>query len=207
MHRTIFLARHGESAWNAEQRIQGQQDSGLSILGFRHRRALFYYLRDQPLTRIYASQLSRAIQTALPLARHLNCPLESCAELNELAFGLLEGEALSELDEWAAGVWAWWQADPVNHRIPGGGESYLDLLERADRFLLRLDANRRDARVLIVAHFRINQMLFGRLAGLDLLAAVDTVQDHNCVYRIEQETGQTSSIERVMIGQTPLPPN
>ena len=55
----ILLARHGETAWNAEGRYQGQEDIALSPVGETQARALGERLRDVHIDRAVASPLSQ----------------------------------------------------------------------------------------------------------------------------------------------------
>ena len=63
LHRLI-LVRHGESVWNAEERLQGQLDPPLSERGREQSRALAGMLDGVPEERIVCSDLGRARQTA-----------------------------------------------------------------------------------------------------------------------------------------------
>ena len=64
MRCSILLARHGETAWNAEGRYQGQEDIPLSPVGEAQARALGERLRDVHIDRAVASPLTRALRTA-----------------------------------------------------------------------------------------------------------------------------------------------
>jgi broad specificity phosphatase PhoE len=195
---TIYIARHGETAWNVEVRVQGQEDIPLTPSGYRNRRALFYLLKDQSIRHIYTSALSRTILTAVPLARHFTLEIESTPNLNEMAFGLLEGETLLECDDWTASTWNWWLEDPLTRRIPGGGECYTDLLQRIDAFLALLASLDNQGDILVVAHFRANQMLTGRLLGLTPEEALAILQPNNLVYRIRQEPHLPPAIDHAL---------
>ena len=59
----ILLARHGETAWNAEGRYQGQEDIALSPIGEAQARALGERLRDVRIDRA----VSREGMTLVPL--------------------------------------------------------------------------------------------------------------------------------------------
>jgi probable phosphoglycerate mutase len=61
---TLLLARHGETDWNRELRIQGSSDIELNELGRRQAQQLAQELTDVDLDAIYASDLSRAQATA-----------------------------------------------------------------------------------------------------------------------------------------------
>lgn len=60
----LFLVRHGESAWNAERRLQGQAQAPLSGLGRRQAGALRTTLEQLPVEQVVASDLDRARDTA-----------------------------------------------------------------------------------------------------------------------------------------------
>jgi broad specificity phosphatase PhoE len=60
----LILVRHGESTWNAEQRLQGQLDPPLSDRGREQALALAAMLDGVPPDRAVSSDLSRARQTA-----------------------------------------------------------------------------------------------------------------------------------------------
>jgi 5'-nucleotidase (lipoprotein e(P4) family) len=85
----IYLARHGQTAWNAERRLQGGKDIPLNDTGREQARALAARLEGIPLDRIYTSALSRSRQTAEPLAGR--APVEALPGLNEQSIGAFEG--------------------------------------------------------------------------------------------------------------------
>lgn len=180
----VFIARHGQSEWNQNNRIQGQTNSQLSLLGLRQSQDLFRFLKDQPLTAIYTSSLDRTIQTAQPLAEYLDIPIQSTALLNELAFGELVGKYLRELNEEDQKVWDWWMEDPIQRRIPGG-ESYQDLQDRVKQFLLGLSLNEEGQSILIVGHLRANQILLGNFADLPLRESISIRQPNNWLYHFQ----------------------
>jgi probable phosphoglycerate mutase len=60
----LILVRHGESTWNAEERLQGQLDPPLSDRGREQARALAGIVDGLPAERILCSDLSRARETA-----------------------------------------------------------------------------------------------------------------------------------------------
>ncbi|MEV0798994.1 histidine phosphatase family protein [Kribbella sp. NPDC050281] len=67
MSRTeLVLLRHGESLWNAEDRYQGQQGTGLSALGHQQAKLAAEYLRSDVFDQIVASDLQRVTETLQP---------------------------------------------------------------------------------------------------------------------------------------------
>jgi len=199
MSHTIYIARHGRTTWNLEVRVQGQEDVQLSRDGYRHRRGLFFLLKDRPIKRIITSAMRRTILTASPLAGHLNLALESTPELNEISLGLLEGESIKDCDAWTEETWTWWLEDPLHRRVPGGGESYLDVFTRVDSFLSRSSFDN-SGEVLVVGHFRANQVLLSRLLGYSPEQALDICQVNNLVYRLDFSGSKQPIIDHTYTG-------
>ena len=88
---TLLLARHGETDWNRELRIQGSSDIALNELGREQARVLAQELADVPLDAIYSSDLSRARETAEAVAKTHALEVRLDSRLRERAFGSWEG--------------------------------------------------------------------------------------------------------------------
>lgn len=87
----LFVVRHGETAWNAQRRFQGHTDVPLSEVGIVQARALRERLRDEPLTAVYASDLTRASGTASVLAEPHGLQVHLTPDLRETMLGDWEG--------------------------------------------------------------------------------------------------------------------
>src|SRR5688572_5903301 len=85
----IYVARHGQTEWNAARRLQGGTDVPLNETGRRQAAALADRLAGVRLDRIYSSALQRSRQTAEALQGR--APLEALAGLNEQSLGAFEG--------------------------------------------------------------------------------------------------------------------
>jgi 2,3-bisphosphoglycerate-dependent phosphoglycerate mutase len=96
---TFLLARHGETDWNREFRIQGSSDVELNDLGREQARALADELADVELDAIYASDLSRARATAEAVAATKDLPVKLDPRLRERAFGSWEGLTREDIEE------------------------------------------------------------------------------------------------------------
>jgi broad specificity phosphatase PhoE len=88
---TLFLARHGETDWNRELRIQGSSDIALNQLGREQAWALADELAEVALDAIYSSDLSRARETAEAVAARHRLEVRLDPRLRERAFGSWEG--------------------------------------------------------------------------------------------------------------------
>jgi len=95
----LLLVRHGESVWNEEERIQGQQDIPLSENGRRQAVALGERLRDVRIDACFSSPLKRATETAelILKASGNSLPIVTLPELMERNFGEWEGKCVAEL--------------------------------------------------------------------------------------------------------------
>lgn len=60
----IYLARHGETYWNVEGRIQGQTQTYLTQKGIEQSKWLAEYFRSKTIDRIFCSELVRSQKTA-----------------------------------------------------------------------------------------------------------------------------------------------
>ena len=63
----ILAIRHGETAWNVDNRIQGQLDVPLNPTGLWQAERLADALADEDIAVVYSSDLARARQTAAAL--------------------------------------------------------------------------------------------------------------------------------------------
>jgi probable phosphoglycerate mutase len=93
---TIFLIRHGETLGNAARVVQ-LPDNPLSPRGVAQARRLAGRLAAAGITRIVASDLTRAAMTAAHLAGATGVPVQTEPLLQERSFGDLRGRAYDEI--------------------------------------------------------------------------------------------------------------
>jgi len=79
---TLYLARHGETLWNVEGRLQGHLDSPLTEVGKRQAGWLRRSLESIPFDAIYTSPSGRAYHTAEILRGDRNVDIITCDSLN-----------------------------------------------------------------------------------------------------------------------------
>ena len=127
--RILYLARHGETDWNAEGRWQGQTDVPLNDRGREQARAIADRLRGARLASIATSDLLRASATAGIVAADLGITVSHVdANLRERRFGCFEGLTREEAAAIFPDAWARYLADPGP--APPGGESRDEMLGR-----------------------------------------------------------------------------
>lgn len=156
----LWLIRHGETDWNAERRIQGQQHNPLSELGVRQAQALGARLAGETFDTLYCSDLKRAVQTA-ELVFPGRAPVFD-TRLREIARGELEGLLGAELVGEQRDVYAAMQRDLLNVRPPGG-ENYRDLTARAAPWLESLP---KSGKVVAVTHGGVIYALLHHIVGV-----------------------------------------
>jgi probable phosphoglycerate mutase len=167
----VLLARHGETAWNAEGRYQGQRDIALSEVGERQARLLGERLADVRITRAVASPLARARRTAELALGDTRAPmLQLDAGLQEIGHGDWEGLLASEIRERDPHLLGAWRDLPESVLMPGeGGESIGHVLDRAwPAFVRACEGLDDDDTLLVVAHDAVNRVLLCKVLGLPL---------------------------------------
>lgn len=165
----LIAVRHGETAWNVDTRIQGQLDIGLNNTGFWQARRVGQALADEDIGVIYASDLSRAWQTAQEIAKPHGLTVLPEPGLRERAFGHFEGMSFAEIEatlpEQAK---RWRERDPEFE--PEGGESLLAFRERVTRIASKLAARHPGQLVALVAHGGVMDVLYRAATRQDLQA-------------------------------------
>ncbi|MFN2425762.1 MAG: histidine phosphatase family protein [Candidatus Binatia bacterium] len=115
---TLFLMRHGETAWNREKRIMGDLDIPLSEEGRAQCAAAAALLEGFGIQRIVTSPLVRAAESAGILASHLDLPVTRDDRLVEVRFGEWQGKTYEEVG--IDPFYLAFAADPVANATPGG---------------------------------------------------------------------------------------
>jgi 2,3-bisphosphoglycerate-dependent phosphoglycerate mutase len=164
---TLLLVRHGETDWNAEGRLQGHTDRPLNAHGRKQAKDLAERLAGEGADAIYASDLSRAKETAEILGARLGLPVVIDADLREKNWGNWEGLTGDE-----------------RIHVEFQGESTKDHRGRVLRAVERIAERHPGQRVVVVTHG-------GSLRRIQ--AAVNGVADpviDNCavwIYEVEAE--------------------
>jgi len=148
---TLLLVRHGETAWNAEHRIQGHLDIPLSPSGIQQAARLAKRLAETPIEAIYSSELARAWLTAEPLAARLGVPIVAETRLRERCFGIFEGLTLDEIAARHPDGFRRWREREPSWAIDGG-ESGQQLIDRVLAALHDIVTRHRGGTVVAVTH-------------------------------------------------------
>lgn len=165
----LYCCRHGESAYNAEGRIQGQSNVPLSPLGRRQSEALAEALSRFEIEAVYASPLKRAYETAEPVAAALGLPICTDERLMEINAGVLQGLRWEEVRQQHPVEAARWASLEPDFVIPGG-ESRRQVMHRGQAALEAIRETGHQ-RAVVIAH--------GTLLGCALCGLLHIPPEHN----------------------------
>jgi broad specificity phosphatase PhoE len=192
---TVYLARHGESDWNAAARFQGHTDRPLTELGRRQAMELADALEARAaLIAIYTSPLQRAIETASIVGARLGLEPAAVADLREVDVGAWSGLSRAEVEErFPEGFGRW---------LDGGegwddGETYADMAERVLRALRQIANSHPGDEVLVVSHGGPIRAIHAAAAGMDVHAyrRLNRVEGNAGVSCVAVEEGRISRLD------------
>lgn len=165
----IIAIRHGETAWNVDARIQGHLDIPLSATGRIQAQRLAAALGDEPFTAIYASDLTRAWETAQYVGRAHGITVTKEQGLRERGFGVFEGKTFAEIKiQLPEQSLRWRKRDP--DFAPVGGESLATLRSRVIETATRLAAMHPGETIALVGHGGVMDVLYRAATRLDIQA-------------------------------------
>jgi broad specificity phosphatase PhoE len=153
------LWRHGQTTWNAEHRFQGQSDIPLDETGEAQAEYAARRLVTLMPSVIFASDLSRAQQTAAPLGRLTGLKVTTDKDLRERSGGDWEGLTNTEIHERYPKERATWS--------PPNGEPTAVVADRVSAAITRIAARLEDGKLaVVVSHGAALRLGMERLLGL-----------------------------------------
>ena len=161
----FYLVRHGESAWNAENRLCGRSDVPLSEVGRWQAKRLAERLKPIAFEAFYTSPLGRAFETARFIAEAVGLEPTSDQRLVELDYGQWEGRTLSDVMENDSQAFDAWDATPAR-LAPPGGETGLAAQQRVVSFLDSLAPKHPQGRVLVTFHKTVCRLAICHVLGI-----------------------------------------
>ena len=163
----VIALRHGRTAWNAAQRIQGHTDEPLDEVGRAQASRLAEALAGEELAAVYSSDLQRAHATAAALAAAAGRAVITDSGLRERAFGRFEGATFAEVEQrWPDEAQRWRRREASF--APGGGEALADFHARVVATVARLASAHRGQTIAVVAHGGVLDCLYRAAQGIAL---------------------------------------
>jgi broad specificity phosphatase PhoE len=163
----LFLVRHGQTVWHAENRYAGTTDVALDPSGYAQAERLAVWASTAGLAAIWCSPLSRARETAFPAARAAGLEMQVDERLREIDFGQIEGKTMAEAERLFPEEIRRFKADPVTYPMPGGEDPHQAAL-RAVSALRDIALAQPRQRVLVVAHNTLIRLTLCSLFSIPL---------------------------------------
>jgi len=162
----IILIRHGQTAWNREERFRGRMDIELTDLGLAQAQATGRALASQKISAVFSSPLKRALKTAQAVAQPHSLTVRPTDGLLDINYGAFQGLSLAEAEVKYPGLYSKWRSTPHLVSFPDG-ESLEDVRQRAVSALNEIVAQHPEATVALVSHQVVCKVLICHVLGLD----------------------------------------
>lgn len=191
----LFLVRHAETEWNAAKIFQGHLDSALTPRGVQQATELADRLASEGIQAIYSSDQGRALRTAELIASRLGLEVVPRADLREIDCGDWTGKSYQEVRALWPEHYEKWRYRPHLHQMPGG-ESVLQVQQRAIRFLEEVRRSHPGQSVCAVTHNTVVRTALCHLQGCHLARLWEGPRQPNCaVNLIEMRDGRADLVE------------
>lgn len=181
----VYLVRHGQVDGYEKFPIYGHTDVALTEVGVLQFHHLADRLRFANIHAVYSSDLQRTVQGARIIARHHDVPIRARPELRELYFGDWERLGLQDVRERFPELVRRRMLDPVNFRVPGGGETVGELSERVMACFRAILNENGGHDFVIVGHGAVNRVILCDALGLPLQNMFRLHQAYGCLNIID----------------------
>jgi len=186
---SIYLVRHGQTAWNREEIFRGRTDVPLDETGLKQAELAGEYLQEVEIDAIYSSSLSRALETAGRIARFHNLKVQPLEGIIDMSFGNWEGHAHQEIKKNDSETYRRWREEPHLVRLPGG-ESLDDVRVRSMAALEEVIREHPGKALVLVSHRVVCKVLICAILGLDNSHFWQISQDPTAINLIHYRNGK-----------------
>jgi broad specificity phosphatase PhoE len=164
----LLLVRHGQTDANRDGLALGRLDVPLNETGHHQARALGAALAHEPVVAIYASPLTRTMQSAEAIAAHHIVGVTVEPGLIEMDVGEIDGVPFAKVRETHADFLAKWMSEEgPTHAMPGG-ESLTAVADRASLTLERIARHHENETVVAVTHNFVILTLLAKVMDVPL---------------------------------------
>lgn len=161
----VFLVRNGGAKIERPGQFVGQLDLPLSADGESKIDKLLQAFKEERMDRIYASPLVRAGSSAGIFSSFYGLDVLYNDGLREIDLGEFEGKTFEEIAEENPELAVKMSKNPVTFTYPGG-ESFLDLGERAHRAFWEIATRSEGKNVMVFSHGGVNRTILASLLGM-----------------------------------------
>ncbi len=186
---SIYLVRHGQTAWNKGEIFRGRTDVPLDETGRKQADLAGQSLKEMKINAVYSSPLARALETARAIAQFHNLKVEPLEAVIDMSFGNWEGHAHQEVREIDREIYHQWVESPHLAKLPGG-ESLNDVRARSMPALEELVRKHAGHSLVLVSHRVICKVLICGILGLDNSHFWQISQDATAINLIQYKNGK-----------------
>ncbi len=165
----LHLVRHGQTAWNAEKRLQGHVDIALNATGLAEAELVAKEFADRTLGGIYSSPLQRAHGTAQIINRSHQHTIKLYDGLKEATYGSLEGILVDDYhlkcEEIHPQFHQLTYQERLHFKLVGDAETDFEVYQRAKPVLDEISQNHLDEEVVVVTHGGLMRAVIAMIAG------------------------------------------
>lgn len=191
----LYIVRHGQTELNLKHVLQGNSDSPLTEKGIAGARMIGKKFEDISFSRVYSSNLKRAMKTAEIIMEGRDFELIKDPDVAEMSFGQWQGktqEEISQTPELEENYVNYFR-HPDQYIPTEGAESFPSVLARARRFLDKMEklSLEENSNVLLVSHGAFIKAILSEVKGLDLKDFWSEPYISNCsISRLEIKDGE-----------------
>jgi probable phosphoglycerate mutase len=186
----IILVRHGQTAWNREERFRGHADIPLDETGLAQAQATASRISQQwrPDV-IYAGSLSRTVQTAEPTAQLFNLKVQADPNLIDVDCGDWQGSTPEEVQQRWPIEYETYLHLPQIFQFPGG-EALEEARLQAIEHVRELCVRHPERIIMLVSHTALNRLILLSVLGLNSSGFWRIRQDTCAINAFETHNGQ-----------------
>jgi len=186
---SVYLVRHGQTAWNKEEIFRGRTDVPLDETGLKQAELAGQYFKGIEIHAIYSSPLSRAWQTAQKIAQIQTVKVEPLEGILDMSFGDWEGHAHQEIRKMDNETYRQWVESPHLVKLPGG-ESLDDVRGRVMAALEEVLRKHSEKTIVLVSHRVVCKVMICTILGLDNSHFWQIAQDTTAINLIQYKKGK-----------------
>ena len=178
----LILVRHGQTQANLNHMLQGSSDGALTPVGIQQAEKLAFHLKDYPIDQILSSDLQRASDTAAAIAKYHNLSVKTTPLLREWNGGDLEGQPAEVFHQLLRTLKQ--SNTPLTTYRPTGGETLLEVHQRAEEFLNEIIHSCQEKTTLVCSHGDFLRMTLSIILNQDADLAETSIFFENGSYSI-----------------------
>ncbi len=182
MKTILFLTRHGQTEWNFEHKLDGQEDTQLTAKGIKQAQQLATHLKKEHIDAIICSPLSRSKKTAEMISDQVKAPIHEYKELIEIDCGKCTGRTKKEIKDIFPKLIKEWDED-TDPQFPNG-ENMQDVENRVVPIFKKIVEQFKGKTIVMVGHGTVNLAFIGQLLEIPPAVRFKISQSNCCINEI-----------------------